>query len=48
MFVVFCGINQNILNILKLNFQTASIREKLVSIIIDELSLKVFKTIDNL
>ncbi|KAF0750100.1 Uncharacterized protein FWK35_00013842 [Aphis craccivora] len=37
---VSCGINQNILNILKLKFQTAPIKEKLVSIIIDEMSLK--------
>jgi len=37
---VSCGINQNILNILKLNFQTAPLREKLVSTIIDEMSLK--------
>ncbi|KAL4113920.1 hypothetical protein QTP88_017472 [Uroleucon formosanum] len=37
---VSCGINQNILNILKLKFQTAPIIEKLVSIIIDEMSLK--------
>ncbi|KAE9527913.1 hypothetical protein AGLY_012737 [Aphis glycines] len=37
---VSCGINQNILNILKLKFQTAPIREKLVSIIVDEMSLK--------
>lgn len=37
---VSCGINQNILNILKIQFQTAPIKEKLMSIIIDEMSLK--------
>jgi len=39
-----CDINQNILNILKLKFQSAPIKEKFVSIIIDEMSLKQFTT----
>lgn len=37
---ISCGINQNILNILKLKFSTAPIKEKIVSIIMDEMSLK--------
>ncbi|KAE9522538.1 hypothetical protein AGLY_017059 [Aphis glycines] len=44
---VSCGINQNILNILKLKFQTAPIREKLVSIIVDEMSLKQLITFNS-
>jgi len=37
---VSCGINENILNILSLKFKTAPIKERLVSIIMDEMSLK--------
>lgn len=37
---VSCGINDNVLNILKLKFQSASPKERLISIILDEMSIK--------
>jgi len=37
---VSCSINENIMNILSLKFKTAPIKEKLVSIIMNEISLK--------